>query len=134
MWLVRNLKVPSFKITRSWAREGGLAIQYCHRSGFPAAVRREVPRYAEGVEKERGAGVCLGQIGSGRLGPGLSVKGEASRGCERSFVMRPVCFDRPGGGGKGGETRFSCRRALHCLHRVQHLVYILLKCVFKSGE
>lgn len=98
---VRNLKVPSFKITRSSAREGGRAIQYCHRSGFPAAVRCEVLRYAEGVEKERGAAVCLGQIGSGCLGPGLSVKGEASRGCERSFVMRPVCFDRPWGGGRG---------------------------------
>lgn len=97
MWLVRNLKVPSFKFTRSSTREGGLAIQYCHRSGFPAAVRCEVLRYVEGVEKESGAAVCLGQIGSGCLGPGLSVKGEASRGCERSFVMRPVCFDRPGG-------------------------------------
>lgn len=99
---MRNLKAPSFKITRSSAREGGLAIQYCHRSGFPAAGECEVPRYAEGVEKESGAAVCLGQIGSGCLGPGLSVKGEASRGCERSFVMRPVCFDRSAGGGVGG--------------------------------
>lgn len=93
-------------------------------------------RYAEGVVKERGAAVCLGQIGSGCLGPGLSVKGEASRGCERSFVMRPVCFDRPGGT-RGGEMRSSCRRALHCLQCVQHLVYIILKCVcvcFKSED
>lgn len=119
MRLVRNLKVSSLKITHSWSLDGGLAIQYSRRSGFPAAFRCEVRRYAEGVEKERGAAVCLAQIGGGWLGPGLSVKGEASRGCERSFVMRPVCFDRP-----GKVARSSCRRAPHCLQCVQHLVYM----------